>query len=446
MTGPRVLLLDDDADIREALGQSLELAGFEVETFAQPQRALDTLSRRFPGVLVSDIRMPKMNGLEVLAAAVEIDPDQPVILITGHGDVPLAVQALRQGAYDFIEKPFPNDRLFQSIQRAADKRRLTLENRELRGEWSGADPLEAMILGWSEAMVAFRRRVLAVAETGLDVLLVGETGTGKERVARAIHERSARAQGPFVTIHLAALPAEMIEEELFGHVAGAFPGAMKTRIGRLEHGRGGTVFLDEIGSLPPSLQVKLLRLLEDRAIQPLGSSDRVELDVRFIASTREDLAGLVREGRFRDDLLYRLNPVTVRLIPLRDRVEDVPRLYQHFVGEAARRLGRDQVVVPPERLMDVAQTDWPGNLRELKNAAERFLLGIDSDGPARDATESLPDQVERFEKGIISAALAAHAGNLKATYEALGISRKTLYEKMQKHRLRREDYVQDEDV
>ncbi|WP_111428542.1 sigma-54 dependent transcriptional regulator [Rhodobacteraceae bacterium DSL-40] len=440
MSAIEVLLVDDEEDIRVSVGQALELRGFEVTAFARAERVLDRLGRDFTGVIVSDIRMPRMDGLALLDGALGIDADQPVILITGHGDVPLAVEALGRGAYDFIEKPFATDRLVHSITRAAEKRHLTLELRRLREAPAPDDPLEAMILGRSPAMTEFRRKLRTVAETDLDVLLVGETGTGKELAARALHGLSARRDRPFITINLAALPAAHAEAELFGHVAG-FAGSARARIGRLEHGRGGTVHLDEIGSVPLALQVKLLRVLEDRAIEPLGGGDRVDLDIRVIASTRESLEELVAEGRFRDDLLYRVNPVTLRIPPLRARGGDIPRLFQHFAAAAAGRHGRDGPEVPPETLLAVASRDWPGNLRELKNAAERFILGIESDpapGAARGLT--LAERIDRFERDVLTATLAAHDGSLKATYESLGLARKTLYEKMQKHGLRREDF------
>jgi two-component system C4-dicarboxylate transport response regulator DctD len=327
------------------------------------------------------------------------------------------------------------------VARAAEKRRLTLENRTLRSAPAPDDPLEALLVGRAPAMIELRRRIVTIAATELDVLMVGETGTGKELVARALHQMSDRRDRPFVTVNLAALPAASAEAELFGHAAGAFPGAMRARTGRLEHGRGGTIYLDEIGSTPLGLQVKLLRVLEDRSIEPLGTSEAVPLDARFVASTRESLESLVAQGRFRDDLLYRVNPVTQRLPPLRARPGDAPRLFQMFVSQAAARYGRETPDVPAERLLKVATMDWPGNLRELKNAAERYLLGIDSD-PVASAGDppSLAEQVDRFERDVLTAALAAHDGGLKATYESLGMSRKTLYEKMQKHGLRREDF------
>ena len=438
-----VLLVDDDEDIRESLTQTLELKGFSVTAISRADRALERIGPEFRGVVVSDIRMPRMDGVAFLEAVVARDPDLPVILITGHGDVPLAVEALGKGAYDFIEKPFAAERLTSAISRALEKCALSLELRDLREAKLADDPLETLILGQGAATAQIRRKIRTIAASALDVLVVGETGTGKEHVARAIHATSDRADRPFVTINLAALPPDQIEAELFGHVAGAMPGSPRARTGRLEHGRGGTIFLDEISSAPLGVQAKLLRVIEDRAIQPIGANDLVPLEARFVASSRVPLEDCVAEGSFRDDLLYRINPGTLRLPPLRDRGEDVPRLFLTFLDMAARRADRKAPDVEPETLMQIVARDWPGNMRELKNAAELFLLGLD-DAPAPDAAPlTLAERVERFEREAIAASLAANGGSLKATYESLGLGRKTLYEKMQKHGLNREDFEPD---
>ncbi|MDT0681534.1 sigma-54 dependent transcriptional regulator [Roseicyclus sp. F158] len=438
-----VILVDDEEDIRVSLEQTLELGGFDVTTFARPERALDRIGPGFDGVVVSDIRMPRMSGIDLLGAALEIDPTLPVILITGHGDVPLAVEALGKGAYDFIEKPFASDRLVSSIRRALEKRRMAMEIRGLRARAAApaADPLDDMILGHAPEIAELRRKIRTIAGTTLDVLVTGETGTGKEAVARAIHALSDRPGGPFVALNLAALPAEHVEAELFGYVASAFPGAVRARTGRLEHARGGTVYLDEIGSAPMSLQAKLLRVIEERAILPLGAAEPVELDLRFVASSRQPLEDLVEAGTFRDDLLYRVNPVTLRLPPLRARAGDIARIYQRFIQEAADRFGREAPQIGPGAMIAVSQRPWPGNLRELKSAAERHVLGLDGDPAAgARAASTLAEQVEAFERDTIAAALASTGGNLKATYESLGLARKTLYEKMQRHGLKRQDF------
>ncbi|MEO1329245.1 MAG: sigma-54 dependent transcriptional regulator [Pseudomonadota bacterium] len=441
----RVLLIDDEEEVRRSIGQALELEGFEVAAFARAEPALDRVGPTFNGVVVSDIRMPRMDGMAVLSAVRALDPDLPVILITGHGDVPLAVEAMREGAFDFLEKPFSPARLVASTARAAKLRALQLENRALRAGASDGDPLEGRLIGASAAMAEVRRQVRALAAGEIDVLILGETGVGKELAARAIHEASERRDGPFVAVSLAALPGELAESELFGHEAGAFPGAHRARVGRFEHARGGTLLLDEIGAAPLAIQAKLLRVIEDRAVTRLGSHDPIPLDLRFIASSNRDLSALAAEGAFRNDLLYRLAVATLRIPPLRDRLEDAPRLFQHLTELAAKRLGRAVPAIDAERLAALSQHDWPGNVREMRNAAERFVLGLET---AEDAAgggigsdeQTLPEQVERFERAALAAALARHGGNLKATYEALGLSRKTLYEKMQRYGLKRQDF------
>jgi len=438
----RAIVVDDEEPLREAVTQGLELAGFEVEAFARPDRVLERIDRSFDGVLISDIRMPRTDGLELMESVLKLDAELPVILMTGHGDVPLAVSAMRKGAYDFIEKPFATQRLIESATRACELRRLTLENRNLRSRLGQRDDLEAVLVGRSTAMVSLRERIRAVAATDIDVLLTGETGVGKGVAARAIHDLSERRGKPFVAVNMAALPAAAIESELFGHEQGAFAGAHRARVGKFEHARGGTFFLDEIGAVPLDLQAKLLRVIEERSITRLGSNDPVPLDVRFIASSKEDLSDLVAAGAFRDDLFYRLNVASLTIPPLRDRMEDAPRLFQHLVSEAAIRYRREAPAVPADVLAGLSSRDWPGNVRELRNAADRFLLGLGLDEVTASVEEvSLADQVDRFEKSVIASTLAANDGSLKATYESLRLSRKSLYEKMQKHGLRRDDYA-----
>ena len=448
MSGETILFVDDEEHLRLAAGQALELADLDVTCLDQADKALARIGRNFPGVLVTDIRMPGMDGIDLMRRSLEIDPEFPVILVTGHGDVELAVQCMREGAYDFLEKPYAPSRLVDAARRALDKRRLTLENRALRSQVGGRDAIEARLGGRSPVMVELRRRIRAIAQTEADVLVFGATGTGKEVAARALHRASARGGHPFVHINCAALPEALIESELFGHEAGAFPGATRARYGKFEHGRGGTIFLDEIESMPQPMQAKLLHAIQNRSVTRLGSNEPVVLDVRFIAASKTDLEAEAAAGAFRGDLLYRLNVVTLRVPDLGERREDIPRLFVQLVNEAAARYKLPAPTVPGAVLAAVSARAWPGNVRELRNAADRFALGLDpglAGNGAADAASAAPrtlaGQMAEHEKALIAASLTAHRGSLKDTYEALGLSRKALYEKMQKHELARETFT-----
>lgn len=447
LTAP-ILFVDDEAPLRHAATQALMLADLDAIACESGGEALAHIDRDFPGILVTDIRMPGMDGLTLMAEALKADPELPVILVTGHGDVDLAVASMKGGAYDFLEKPYAPARLVEAVGRALEKRRLTLENRRLRVGGSVTapdDPVAARLLGRSAAMVRLRAQLRALAGTEADVLIEGETGTGKEVAARALHAAGPRADRPFIAVNCAALPAELIESELFGHEAGAFPGATRARYGKFEHARGGTLFLDEIDSLPLALQGKLLHVVEERSVTRLGSNDAIPLDLRIVAASKRDLAAAAGQGAFRPDLLYRLNVVTLRLPPLSDRREDIPELFLSLLSAAAARTGREAPDVPGAVLAALAARDWPGNVRELRNAADRLAMGLDAGlwqhTPEADGT--LADRMAAHEKALISASLAAHGGSLKATYEALGLSRKALYEKMQRHGLSRESFRED---
>lgn len=438
---PVILLVDDEEELRRSSSQALDLAGFDVRAFAAAESVLDTVGYGFNGIVITDIRMPGMDGMTLMSRVRDIDPDIPVLLITGHADVQLAVTAMREGAYDFLEKPFNAQHLADVAARALDRRRLVLENRQLRAAAGKRDDVEARLPGRAPVMVELRYRLRAVAATDADLLIIGDTGTGKEVAARALHDISPRASRPFVAINCAALPANLIESELFGHEAGAFPGALRARYGKFEHARGGTILLDEIGSMPLDLQAKLLRVIDERVITRLGSNEALPLDVRFIATSKADLDAEATVGRFRADLLYRLNMVTLRMPSLAARREDVPLLFLQLVNEAAARYRTDGVDVPQTLIAQIARREWPGNVRELRNAADRFILGLDPCGETtpEPAAMALADRVADFEKSIIAGALLAHRGSLKPVYESLNISRKTLYEKMQKYGLAKDD-------
>ena len=436
-----VLFVDDEEELRIAGAQTLMLADLPADVHSTAEGALAKITRDFRGVLVTDIRMPGNDGLWLMRAALEIDPEFPVILVTGHGDVDLAVQSMREGAYDFVEKPFAPVRLVSTVQHALEKRHLTLENRALKEEEAGEDKLETRLIGRSAPMVALRRMIRTIGATDADVLITGPTGAGKDMTARALHDTSERARHPFVHINCAALPVDLVESELFGHEAGAFAGALRARFGKFEHARQGTVFLDEIDSLSVGVQAKLLQALQDRQITRLGSNDPVALDIRVIAAVKSDLDAAVAAGAFRADLLYRLNVVTIDVPPLAARRDDIHSLFLNLAAQAARRYSKPMPDVPARVLAQLATRAWPGNVRELRNVADRFVLGLDPlDLPsAAGGDMTLAEAVAAHEKAIISAALGANGGRLKPTYESLGLSRKALYEKMQKHGLSKTD-------
>ncbi len=451
MSGERipVLFIDDEPAVRDAHVQTLELAGFAVRGLDSAEAALAAVGDDWPGVVVSDIRMPGMDGMALLGALRARDPDLPVILVTGHGDVALAVEAMRAGAYDFIEKPFSADRLSDTVRRAAGRRALALENRRLRRELEMHSAPGPRIVGNSPAIARLRQTIARLADTDADVLILGETGTGKELVARALHEHSRRREHHFVPVNCGAIPENLIESELFGHEAGAFTGARSRRVGRFEHANRGTLFLDEIESMPMAVQVHLLRVLQERSVERLGSNTPVPLDLRVVAATKVDLREAAERGAFREDLYYRLNVVTLEIPPLRERLEDIPLLFQHFLLVAGARYGAEVPPPGPEQIRVLLSHPWPGNVRELRNLADRYvLLGdqVDHDlerllhGASQEPALTLPQQVESFEKCLITQQLAIHKGSLKDVMAALGIPRKTLYDKMRKYGLDKNQY------
>ncbi|WP_200627213.1 sigma-54-dependent transcriptional regulator [Pseudomonas sp. LAM2023] len=441
----QVILVDDDPHLRQALSQTLDLAGLKVVALADAHGLAERIEADWPGVVVSDIRMPSIDGLQLLEQLHGRDAELPVLLITGHGDVPLAVQAMRAGAYDFLEKPFASDALLDSVRRALALRRLVLDNRSLRLALSDRQQLATRLVGQSPAMQRLREQIGALAGTRADVLILGETGAGKEVVARALHDLSSRRDGPFVAINAGALAESVVESELFGHEPGAFTGAQKRRIGKFEFANGGTLFLDEIESMSLDVQVKLLRLLQERVVERLGGNQLIPLDIRIIAATKEDLRQSADQGRFRADLYYRLNVAPLRIPPLRERGDDILVLFQHFADAASQRHGLPPHTLQPAQRAMLLRHAWPGNVRELQNAAERFALGLELalDGQATPAampaapllSGNLSEQVEQFERSLIAAELAQPHSSMRSLAEALGIPRKTLHDKLRKHGL-----------
>lgn len=442
-----VILVDDEPHVLSAGQQTLELAGLTVIPCPGAEEALRHVAEDWPGVVITDVKMPRTDGFQLLEKLRQQDADLPVVLVTGHGDISMAVQAIRDGAYDFIEKPYRAELLVDVARRAIEMRRLVVENRALRSELNEQSDAPR-IIGKSAAIARMRQIIANVADTDADVLILGETGTGKELVARTLHAQSGRRDKHFVALNCGAIPESLIESELFGHEPGAFTNAMKRRIGRFEHANGGTVFLDEIESMPLPLQVRLLRVLQERVIERLGSNDSIPVDVRIVAATKMDLRDAVAQGTFREDLLYRLDVVRIEIPPLRNRIEDAPMLFEFFLSRACARFGRKAPSLTAEDIHSLMSQNWPGNVRELQNAAERFALGCYEPEPALPAVAedsgrpmALPEQVEFFEKSLIVQELSRQKGNIKATYEALGLPRKTLYDKMKKYDIRRGDYT-----
>lgn len=442
MSPTAVFLVEDDEAVRKGCEQALSLADIRVRTFANAEHMMKALATEIPALVVTDVRLPGMDGLTLMRELRQTDRDMPVVLMTGHGDVTMAVDAMRDGAWDFIEKPFASERLVTTVQRALQTRRLELENRQLKSRLRHHGV--ANIIGQTAPVQRLRHWVETLAPTGVDILINGETGAGKEVVARAIHDASGRT-GPFVAINCGALPESIVESELFGHESGAFTGASKRRIGRIEHASGGTLFLDEIETMPLSLQVRFLRVLQERSIERLGSNTPVPLDLRLVAASKVDLKQAADAGRFRSDLYYRLNVVSVDLPPLRERREDIAPLMAHFLAEAAQRYQRPVAVWNPTDLARWQQHDWPGNVRELKNVADRWALGL-PDGltmhpqASTAGASSLTEQLDAVERALLTDALKRNAGNVVLAAQMLQTPRKTFYDKLSRHGIVPDDF------
>lgn len=439
MTAPQpdtVLIVEDDPHVRLGCVQAMQLANLAVEGVGSAEEALSRLALGHIGVVVTDMRLPKADGLSLVRLCQQQDAHLPVVMITGHGDIDLAVESMRAGAYDFITKPFASERLVDVVRRALEKRQLTREIARLRQQLHQGDDIESRLIGQSPAMVAVRRLILDVADSPVDVLVHGETGCGKELVAQALHAASPRRKGPYVALNCGGMPDNLLDSELFGHEAGAFTGAQKRRIGKIEFAQGGTLFLDELETMPMAMQIKLLRVLQERKLERLGSNAPIDIDCRIVAATKDDLLERGKQGSFRSDLYYRLNVVTITLPPLRERREDIPLLMAHFTATAAQRFNRPPPELTTAQLSALMRHDWPGNVRELRNVADCLVLGVrhailDPQGgaPATPAGLSLAEAVEHFERELIAAELARQGGNMAKTAEALKVAKTTLHDK-----------------
>ena len=434
-----VALIEDDADFRHALVERLILEGYDVRAFPGTEPALRAIDADFPGVVITDLRMPGLDGRQLLSRLQALDAALPIIMITGHGDITDAVAAMKDGAYDFVAKPFPFERLQDSLNRALEKRGLVLENRRLLAMASDSGQ-ELPLAGSSRAITALRATIAQIADARMDVLIEGETGTGKEAVARALHNGGRRRLAPFVAVNCGALPDGLIESELFGHELGAFAGALRRRVGHVERAHNGSLFLDEVESMPLAVQVKILRVLEEREVHPIGANEPRALDLRVLASSKIDLGEAARGGAFREDLYYRLNVVRLRVPPLRERREDIPLLFAHFLRRAADRHGVDIPSMSDSVRRLLVEADWPGNIRELAHFAERVALSLDDNTRASEDGLSLPDRVNRFEGELLRDALQSHRGDISAVLAEMQVPRKTLYDKLQRHGLKPADF------
>ncbi|MCD6582021.1 MAG: sigma-54-dependent Fis family transcriptional regulator [Desulfuromusa sp.] len=433
-----VYLIEDDEDVRRGCEQAIQLANLSVYSFTTAEAAQAAMENLPPAVVVSDVRLSGISGLELLDEMQKYDRDIPLILITGHGDVSMAVQAMRDNAYDFIEKPFHSEHLVDVIRRALEKRHLILEIRRLQEQLGNKGDMP--LIGHSDEIQKVRRAIATLAPTDVDLLIFGETGSGKEVVANAIHDLSGRT-GPFVAINCGALPEAIFESEIFGHESGAFTGAIKKRIGKIEHAEGGTLFLDEIESMPLQLQVKLLRVLQDHCVERLGSNICMPVDCRIVAASKVDLRRLSEQGGFRSDLYYRLNVISIELPPLRQHPEDIALLMAYFISQASSRFNREVVAWSEQDMLKWQQYDWPGNVRELKTVAERLCLGV-SDGIelSEIVATSLALKVGGYERNLIRDALKSTKGNVADAAELLQMPKKTLYDKLNMHDLEPKNY------
>lgn len=428
-----VIFIEDDEQLRLATVQALQLAGFAVLAFADATSALAIIDIDFAGVVVSDIRMPGMDGLELLAKVHELDEEIPVILITGHGDVAMAVQAMRDGAADFLTKPFATDHLIAAAGRSFDHRTLVMDNRRLRVLAEAPDGNEPLI-GNSAIMQRLRQTIRQLADADIDVLVEGETGTGKELVATLLHRQGPRRQRPLIAVNCGALSEGLAEIELFGHAADSVAHTRLARTGQIAASSGGTLLLDEIDSMPLPMQTRLLRVLEEREVHPIGAERPEPVDLRVVATCKVDLSEAVTAGKFRADLFYRLNAARMRVPPLREREGDSLALFAIFAREAQSTLGNANWRLDAAAARRLRTHDWPGNVRELRNFAIETVLGTDTGVEPQNAeVKSLPARVADYEANEIREVLRAHGGHVGKTLLQLGVPRKTLYDKMARY-------------
>ncbi len=443
-----ILIADDEKNIREGLGKALEMEGYEVILAEDGQEAFERVGDEEVDLVIADLKMPRMSGEELLRRIVDMHPTVPVIILTGHGTIESAVQAMRAGAFDFVTKPVNLDRFSLLVRRALSTRELVLQHRHMQEELDKRRSF-TNIIGTSNQMKRIFEKIQQVAPTRASVLVTGESGVGKELVADAIHNLSGRKDRPFIKVHCAALSESLLESELFGHEKGAFTGAVSRKRGRFELANGGSIFLDEIGEIAPSVQIKLLRVLQEKTFERVGGEDTIEVDVRVISATNRDLKNDIAVGNFREDLYYRLNVVNIDVPPLRERKDDIPLLVAAFIREFAKENNKPVEAIDPKARAALYAYSWPGNIRELRNCIESSVVMckgtiIQLDDLPPSITESDDSDVIRVEVGttlskaereVIRRTLMHHKGNKSKSAEVLGIGRKTLHRKIKEYNL-----------
>jgi DNA-binding NtrC family response regulator len=454
---PSVLVIDDEEVMRDVMSRLLLQEGYRVRLAATAEEGIDSMANEVHDVILLDLMLPGKSGLAALPDLFEIDPDAVIIMITAYGSIESAVQATKSGVFDFLTKPFKNDELLLAVRNGVNKRNLEAENRELKKSFRERFSFDS-IVGKSEPMQQIYELIAQVGPSRSTVLINGESGTGKELVAKAVHNCSPRANGPFVAVNSGTIPSELLESELFGHVKGAFTGATNTKKGLFEIADKGTIFLDEVGTIPADTQAKLLRVIQEREFRRVGGLENIRVDVRIIAATNVDLRKAVEERKFRDDLYYRLNVITLNLPPLRDRKEDIPLLVEHFIAKFSAENGREPCRLDQQALRTLIEYDWPGNVRELENAIERAVVLVPPDGiiktdvfPRELITSSsvglgrlnsvhdegsLRDLVQEYERNLIMCALEKTGWNQKKAAELLRVNATTLNEKLKRLKIR----------
>jgi two-component system, NtrC family, nitrogen regulation response regulator NtrX len=443
---PTILVVDDEPGVRSSLGGVLRDEGYTVEAVPSGEACLERVTRGAVDLILLDVWLPGIDGLATLARLRERQVDAQIVLISGHGNIESAVKAIKMGAFDFVEKPLSLDKTLLVVRNALRQQRLEAENRALRAR---VDRAQTMV-GESDAMHQLREQVAMAAPTNGRVLIYGENGTGKELVAKTIHALSRRRTATFVEVNCAAIPEELIESELFGHVRGAFTGAVADRRGKFEVADGGTIFLDEIGDMSLKTQAKVLRVLQEQTMEPVGGTNRIKVDARVLAATNKDLQTEIRTGNFREDLYFRLNVIPIFVPPLRERQDDIPLLAEHFMAEFAREYGRRLKGFEPTATTVLQHYSWPGNVRELRNVIERLVIMVPGQAisaedlsfldpnvltraaapPASSGRMTLHEARDRFERDLILRTLAEQQGNMSKTAEVLGVERSNLYRKM----------------